>query len=209
MAARKGATRAADIHAEVRHALSRGEMQSATLAECLAVNQATLARAVFPDLPVPAEAFGRLRLELGGRTFDVYNTGRHHSHGDLVVHQVEAGILWLSDLAFNQRVTYIGDGHSAEMLAAHAWLGETFTGIRLMVPGHGSAQRAPFPMLAATRAYIEGLRARMQQQLEAGASLQDAVDAAAMPDWAQVPLYEENHRANASFIYRELEFEFF
>ncbi|MCC6163064.1 MAG: hypothetical protein IT182_06915 [Acidobacteria bacterium] len=54
MAARKGATRAADIHAEVRHALSRGEMQSATLAECLAVNQATLARAVFPDLPVPA-----------------------------------------------------------------------------------------------------------------------------------------------------------
>lgn len=165
--------------------------------------------AVEPDLPVPAEAFGRLRLELGGRTFDVYNTGRHHSHGDLVVHQVEAGILWLSDLAFNQRVTYIGDGHSAEMLAAHAWLGETFTGIRLMVPGHGSAQRAPFPMLAATRAYIEGLRARMQQQLEAGASLQDAVDAAAMPDWAQVPLYGENHRANASFIYRELEFEFF
>lgn len=165
--------------------------------------------AVGPDLVVPAQRFGRLRLELGGRTFDVYNSGRHHSHGDLVVHQVEDGILWVSDLAFNQRVTYIGDGHSTEMLAAHDWLRETFSGIRLMVPGHGSAQRPPFPMLASTRAYIEGLRARMRQQLDAGASLQDAVDAAALPGWAQVPLYGENHRANASFIYRELEFEFF
>lgn len=165
--------------------------------------------AVAPDLLVPAETFGRLRLELGGRTFDVYNSGHHHSHGDLVVHQVEDGILWVSDLAFNQRVTYIGDGHSAALLAAHDWLQKTFGDIRLMVPGHGSAQRPPFPMLAATRAYVEGLRARMRQQLEADRSLQDAVAAAAMPDWAQVPLYEENHRANASFIYRELEPEFF
>jgi len=50
-APRKGATRAADIPADVLQALSRGEMQSATLAECMALDQATLMRVVFPELP--------------------------------------------------------------------------------------------------------------------------------------------------------------
>ncbi|MBX3198912.1 MAG: DNA alkylation repair protein [Labilithrix sp.] len=48
--ARKGATRAADIPRDVLDALSRGEMQSATLAECLALDQARLLRTAFPGL---------------------------------------------------------------------------------------------------------------------------------------------------------------
>jgi 3-methyladenine DNA glycosylase AlkC len=47
---RKGATRAADIPADVLQAMLRGEMQTATLAECLALDQARLMRAVFPNL---------------------------------------------------------------------------------------------------------------------------------------------------------------
>ncbi|MFT3803561.1 MAG: DNA alkylation repair protein [Burkholderiaceae bacterium] len=53
-AARKGATRAADIPADVLLALSRGEMQSATLAECMALDQAQLMRAVFRGLSAKA-----------------------------------------------------------------------------------------------------------------------------------------------------------
>lgn len=53
-AIRKGATRTADIPADVLQALSRGEIQSATLAECLVLNQATLTRAVFPGLSASA-----------------------------------------------------------------------------------------------------------------------------------------------------------
>ena len=52
--ARKGAIRAADIPADVLHALSRGQMQSATLAECLALDQAMLVRTVFPGLSTSA-----------------------------------------------------------------------------------------------------------------------------------------------------------
>ena len=37
----------------------------------------------------------------------------------------------------------------------------------------------------------------------------DALEDAAMPAWQDLPLYDENQRANASFVYREMELEFF
>ncbi|MCO6413957.1 MAG: MBL fold metallo-hydrolase [Thiogranum sp.] len=165
--------------------------------------------AVMPDLYVPGDRFGKLRIELGGKTFDIYNAGSHHSHGDLVVHQVEDRILWVSDLVFNQRVTFIGDGDSRQILAAHDWLLKTFADARLMVPGHGSAQTPPFPMAQQTRAYIEQLRDLMRQKLEADVPLLEAVEQSDMPQWRAIPLYDENQRANAAFIYREMEFEVF
>ena len=165
--------------------------------------------AVEPDLVVPEERFAHHRLELGGKTLDIYNAGRHHSHGDLVVHQLEDGILWISDLAFNQRLTYIGDGSSRETLEAQEWLWERFPDARLMVPGHGSAQTPPFPMLQETHDYIRTMRERIGQQVEAGRPLLEVVEETRMPGWEAVPLYEENQRANTSFIYRELEFELF
>lgn len=49
--ARKGALRAADIPVDVLQALSLGQLASANLTECLALDQAQLARAAFPNLP--------------------------------------------------------------------------------------------------------------------------------------------------------------
>jgi 3-methyladenine DNA glycosylase AlkC len=48
--ARKGATRIGDIPTDVLNAMSRGEIQTATLVECLALDQSRLVRAVFPGL---------------------------------------------------------------------------------------------------------------------------------------------------------------
>ncbi len=44
---RKGAIPAADIPSHVLDALSRGELQTATLAECLALDQTLLLRTLF------------------------------------------------------------------------------------------------------------------------------------------------------------------
>ncbi len=190
-------------------------LASATLEESVAYRRELLPKdmegfeAVEPDLWVPEERFARHRIALGTRTIDVYNAGRHHSHGDLVVHQVEDGILWISDLAFNQRLTYIGDGNSQQTLEAQEWLWEHFPDARLMVPGHGSAQTPPFPMVQATHDYIREMRRRIGEQVEAGVSLMETVEQTDMAEWQDVPLYEENQRANTSFIYRELEFELF
>ncbi len=199
----------------VAHAGMADYLASATLEESVAYRRELLPKdmegfeVVEVDLAVPEERFARHRIELGGKTIDVYNAGRHHSHGDLVVHQVEDEILWISDLAFNQRLTYIGDGNSRQSLEAQEWLQDHFPDARLMVPGHGSAQTPPFPMLQATHDYIREMRRRIGEQVESGVSLMETVEQVEMQEWRDVPLYEENQRANTSFIYRELEFELF
>lgn len=161
--------------------------------------------AVRPDRLIGGERFTRYKLTVGGRRFDIYNVGEHHSHGDLVVHQVDQDVLWISDLAFNNRLTYMADGHSEQILEAQDWLLRNFSGAALMVPGHGSAQTPPFPMVAETRAYVKRLREEMAAAIDAGMGLNEAVQRARFPEWEDVPLYGHNQRANAHFVYLEME----
>ncbi|WP_455221199.1 MBL fold metallo-hydrolase [Kaarinaea lacus] len=156
-----------------------------------------------------AKPFNKRRITVGKEVIDIYNTGRHHSYGDLVVHQVNQNVLWISDLAFNQRTTYMGDGHSEQILAAQEWLLKNFKDIQLMVPGHGSVQTAPFPMVAKTRGYVTRMRKAMKEAVENGVSMLDAVQSVEFEDWKNIPLYEENQRANANFVYREMEKAYF
>ncbi|RRQ21159.1 MBL fold metallo-hydrolase [Thiohalobacter thiocyanaticus] len=148
-------------------------------------------------------------LELGGQRFEIFNAGKHHSYGDLVVHQAGQRIVWISDLAFNQRTTYMGDGNSKQAIEGQDWLLERFSDARLMVPGHGSAQTAPFPMVEKTRAYIQRLRDEMAAAIENGLTLSEAVEQSHFPEWEDSRLYEENHRRNANFVYLEMEMALF
>jgi glyoxylase-like metal-dependent hydrolase (beta-lactamase superfamily II) len=161
------------------------------------------------DIYINEQPFHRKRIRLGEEVIDIYNSGEHHSYGDLVVHQVTQQILWISDLAFNQRTTYMGDGDSTQMLRAQEWLLRTFPDARLMVPGHGSAQTSPFAMVSKTRDYVTRMRNAMRQAVEEGVGMLDAVQSAEFDDWREVPLYEMNQKANANFVYREMEEAYF
>jgi glyoxylase-like metal-dependent hydrolase (beta-lactamase superfamily II) len=164
---------------------------------------------VAADILVNAARFDKLRIELDDQIVDIYNVGRHHSHGDLVIYQVNDGILWISDLAFNQRTTYMGDGDSGQVLEAQAWLQQHFDAAVLMVPGHGSPQTRPFPMVERTRRYVERMRETMRMAVENGVPLLDATELTEFDDWKDTRLYESNQRANAGFVYREMEKAFF
>jgi glyoxylase-like metal-dependent hydrolase (beta-lactamase superfamily II) len=161
------------------------------------------------DVLVNGEEFDKQRIQLGDQVLDIYNTGSHHSYGDLVIYQVNDGILWIADLAFNQRTTFMGDGDSGQILEAQAWLMQNFEDATLMVPGHGSPQTRPFPMVESTRRYVERLRETMRAAVENGVSLLDATENTDFEDWKAVPLYESNQRANAAFVYREMEQAYF
>jgi glyoxylase-like metal-dependent hydrolase (beta-lactamase superfamily II) len=160
---------------------------------------------VAADKYIDAETFSRYRIELGDAAFDIYNTGKHHSHGDLVVHQLKQDVVWVSDLAFNQRTTFLGDGHSKQIILGLDWLLKDFSTSKLMVPGHGSAQTAPFPMVSKTRDYVQRLRDAMAKAVDDGVGMYDAVRGVEFSDWKGAHLYEENHPANANFIYLEME----
>lgn len=161
--------------------------------------------AVRPDVLVDVPRFSSYDFRLGGKHFQVYNAGHHHSYGDLVVNQVEDHIVWISDLAFNHRVTFMADGSSQQALEGQDWLLKHFAGARLMVPGHGSAQTSPFPMVSATHEYVQRLRRTMGRAVEEGVDLQEAVDGGDFPEWRGERLYHLNHRANLNFVYREME----
>jgi 3-methyladenine DNA glycosylase AlkC len=62
---RKGASRAADITPDILDALSRGELQSATLVEVLALDQRLLLGAVFPALSPQARLAAEEACKLG------------------------------------------------------------------------------------------------------------------------------------------------
>ncbi len=161
------------------------------------------------DIYLQAEPFEKLRIRLGNETIDIYNTGRHHSYGDLVIHQLDAQLLWISDLAFNQRTTYMGDGDSAQILKAQDWLLQTFPHTALMVPGHGSVQSPPFPMVTKTRDYVTRMREAMYRAVDEGTGMLDAVQGVEFDDWQNSRLYDSNQRANANFVYREMEKAYF
>jgi glyoxylase-like metal-dependent hydrolase (beta-lactamase superfamily II) len=165
--------------------------------------------AIVPDILVGGQRFDHKSISLGGKTFTIYNTGQHHSYGDLVVHQAEDHIVWISDLAFNNRTTYMGDGHSSDVLATMDWLRRTFPNTRLMIPGHGSAQTPPFQMVERTYRYIQRLRDEMRSAIRSGQDLATAVKLSDFTDWHNTPLYLENHKKNANFIYLEMEQEAF
>lgn len=62
---RRGAVRVADVPRDVLAALQRGEAESVTLVECLALDQARLLQAAFPDLPAACVAQARAGSALG------------------------------------------------------------------------------------------------------------------------------------------------
>ncbi len=165
--------------------------------------------AVAPDVLIEGDTYSEKRFTLGEKSFIVYNSGSHHSHGDLVLQQLPQNILWISDLAFNQRTTYMGDGNSKQAITGQEWLLKKFADAKLMVPGHGSAQSAPFAMVGKTRHYMQRLRNEMGEAVEEGVDLKEAVDGSDFPDWHDSRLYELNHRSNANFVYREMELELF
>ncbi len=162
-------------------------------------------KGVTPDILVGGKRFDHYAFKLGEKTFKVYNAGQHHSFGDLVVEQVEDRNLWISDLAFNNRSTFMGDGHSGAVLEAMEWLQKSFPDTVLMIPGHGSAQTKPFPMVEKSYSYVKRLREAMSAAVEAGDDLASAVQKSDFKDWHDTPLYHENHKKNANFIYLEME----
>lgn len=199
----------------ISHAGTEGYVHSGTIERSVGYRKVFLPgemrdfMAVVPDILLGGGHPARLTLKLGGKTFEIHDVGQHHSHGDLVLYQANDKVLWVSDLAFNGRVTYIGDGHIEEIASMQDWVKKQFPDLVLMVPGHGAPQTPPFAMLDFTGNYVQALIERMRRLHAAGLGLREAVPRAGLAEYSQAPLYELNHWINANHVYRVVEEEAF
>ncbi len=170
-----------------------------------------------PDLLIGGALHDKHSINTGGKTFDIYNTGDHHSFGDLIIHQYSNNpsnsamnnIVWISDLAFNNRVTFMADGHSKQAIAEQNWLLKTFATATYMIPGHGSVQTAPFAMVSKTQSYMQQLRDSVSKAIKNDKELQETINTLQFDDWKNTYLYDLNQKKNIDFVYRELEEELF
>ena len=122
-----------------------------------------------PNTPVPEIAFtDELLIELGGKTIELYYTGRNHSDNSIVLLYPERRILFAVDFIPVDRLPYqdLPDAYPDEWIASLRWVEENLD-FDTLVPGH-----PPLPGTMADvtemRQYFEDLIAAVRAAQEQG-----------------------------------------
>ncbi len=136
-----------------------------------------------------------------GRPLQVLHFGHSSGPGDVAVWDPMHRVLFAGGLVDVLRIPDIQDGDLP------AWL-QALDALQALqpatvVPGHGPA--AGSEALAAQKAYLEQLHAKVQALLESGASLLDVPTLAELPAFAHWAQYDTIHRRNAAVLFVRLE----
>ena len=157
------------------------------------------------DIVAPDEAVAdRMELDLGDRTLEVAAHAAAHTHADLTVLDRGAGILWLGDLLFVERVPIL-DGSLRGWLALLPQL-EALPAARA-VPGHGPAT-VPWPAAAEPeRRYLGTLLRDVRGGIAEGRFMEEVLETAAAAERSRWLLFDEHHGRNVTKAFTELEWE--
>src|ERR671916_2084653 len=111
-----------------------------------------LAALADPRTPVPEIAFtDELAIELGGKSIELYYTGRNHSDNSIVLLYPERRLLFAVDFIPVDRLPFqdLGDAYPDEWIASLRWIEENLD-FDTLVPGH--------PPLPGTKADVSEMR---------------------------------------------------
>lgn len=147
----------------------------------------------------------RMTLYLGGKEIQILYLGRAHTRGDSIVFLPEDRIAYLSEVFYLDEFPYISDGYSADWLrtleAAEALKADIF------IPGHGFLSKD----LKESRIWLrrqwqilKDVRNAVQEQVNRGASEDQAVRAIDLPQFKRFKGYERALEIAVRRIYREL-----
>lgn len=145
-------------------------------------------------------------IELDARPIRVLYFGPSSGPGDIVVHDLETGVLFAGGLLDEGRIPDIADsdfdGWKRALVTLRALPNAR---ISVIVPGHGPAGTTA--VIDKVAGYLNGLEARVRQILKQGAALSEVADLAAWPEFAHWDQYTTIHRRNASILYLRLELQ--
>ena len=154
-----------------------------------------------PSTPVPQLTFtDRMTIDLGGKHFELIYTGRNHSDNSLVVLLPQNKLLFAVDFIPVETVAYraLPDGYPDE------WIDSLKQVERLdfetLVPGHGKIGDKRHVGLF--RDYLETLRAAVSEQIQTGATVEDAKRTIRLPQYEQWYGYKDWFGENVEGMYR-------
>lgn len=177
------------------------ENYRADLSKLLANESAEMRKIKLPQLTY----WERLTLYLGGKEIQILHLGRAHTRGDTIVFVPGDRIAYLSEVFNFDEFPYIADGYSADWMrtleAVEALPADIF------VPGHGFLPRDPRETRAGLRRHwqiLKDVRTAVQQQVDRGASEDEAVGAIDLPQFQRFKGYQRALEIAVRRIHREL-----
>jgi len=126
-----------------------------------------LASRADPRTPVPEIAFNdQLTIELGGKTIELYYTGRNHSDNNIVLLYPERRLLFAVDFIPVNSLLFqnLPDAYVEEWVESLRWIEENLD-FDVLVPGH--------PPLPGTKANVTGVREYLEDLMGAVRAAQD------------------------------------
>ncbi len=162
-----------------------------------------LATPEFQDVIIapPDHTFAdHFEIILGGRRILLKYLGPAHSDNDIILHLPDDGVIFTGDILFVGRFPWMGDGHIDGWIDA---LGRVAAiDADTVVPGHGPAVGQK--EVREFRGLLAALRHAVAEALAAGASEEETVRRARLPEFDALPLNEMLFPWSVRRIYRDL-----
>jgi len=178
--------------------VQRGEFYRNALADILGIDEA--GDYAKPGLLVSDAA----ALDLGGRMLQLRAHPTAHTDNDLTVLDATAGLLWLGDLLFVDRVPAL-DG------SIRGWLAQTAalraSPAHRAVPGHGPASIAWPAAAGAQERYLGGLMRDIRAIIARGGDIESAVVSVGQEERSNWALFDDYNGRNVTAAFKELEWE--
>ncbi len=142
---------------------------------------------------------------LGDVDFRAVNLGSAHSDGDLALFVETDRVLLSGDVIFRDRIPLLGSVNSAAWLNILKDLSNS--GVKAIIPGHGSPGENPEETIEFTRKYLMFVRNAMREAVEDWTPFDEAYEAVDWGDFYEYPAFLEANRRNAYSVYLSLEQE--
>lgn len=145
----------------------------------------------------------QLTLQRDNISLVLYNTVRGHSEGDVVVYVPSEGVLFASDLLFNDAVGYMGDGHMRDWILNLDMMEQL--GPRVVIPGVGKVTDAEG--IDRFRTIMRAFLTEILQNIEKGYTLAQTKKAFSLPEYQSLPGFRTFFDVNFERAYREMKEE--
>jgi glyoxylase-like metal-dependent hydrolase (beta-lactamase superfamily II) len=159
-------------------------------------------------LSYPSVVFSDKReIILGGVTFNLMSFGTAHTPGDIVVWMPQQKILFAGDIVFTERMAAIlSIGNVGGWIKAFD--SAMALGAKIIVPGHGKVTEEK-QATRDTKDFLATTRTSVKKILDAGGSLQDAVEKTDQSQFKYLLGFDALSKRNINQVFTELERESF